>query len=187
MCDWVLPGFHRELSRCVSFLLPLGRSSLILDLLVACQLGCSQCADQTGDCISCASGFTQDSSDATKCDATPQTSSDGTTCPDGSFSSSGTCTPCSTECKTCNGGTSNNCIVCGSGKVSLNGSCVTTDGNGVCEGSNLIANNNKNECDSECPRNHVETCSRLLTNLMSRLRTRMHQMWDSEFHCRFDD
>lgn len=164
MCDWVLPGFHRELSRCVSFLLPPGRSSLILDLLVACQLGCSQCADQTGDCISCASGFTQDSSDATKCDATPQTSSDGTTCPDGSFSNSGTCTPCSTECKTCNGGTSNNCIVCGSGKVSLNGSCVTTDGNGVCEGSNLIANNNKNECDSECPRNHVETCSRLLTN-----------------------
>lgn len=131
--------------------LPLGCPLLMgRFFLVACQLGCSQCADQTGDCISCASGFTQDPSDATKCDATPQTSSSGAACPDGSFSNSGTCTPCSTECKTCNGGTSNNCIICNSGKVSLNGACVTTDGNGVCEGSNLIANNNKNECDSKC-------------------------------------
>ena len=29
----------------------------------------------------------------------------------------------------------------------LNGQCVATDGNGVCSGTYLIANNIKNECD----------------------------------------
>ena len=115
-----------------------------------CQLGCSQCADSTGDCISCKTGFTQNANDRTKCVAPQSVTSGGTICPDGSFSSGTSCTPCSPLCQTCTGSTSNDCIICGAGKYTLNGTCVQTDGNGVCQGSNLIADNNKHECDS-CP------------------------------------
>ena len=76
--------------------------------------------------------------------------SGGTTCPDGSFSTGQECSPCSSSCQTCNGPSSNNCIVCAAGQSLFNSSCVTTDSNGICEGSNgMIADNNKQECDSE--------------------------------------
>ncbi|KIJ63333.1 hypothetical protein HYDPIDRAFT_156112 [Hydnomerulius pinastri MD-312] len=114
-----------------------------------CQLGCAQCADGSGDCITCKSGFTQDANDRTKCDATPQTTSSGTACPDGSFSNGSSCQACSPECQTCTGSTSNECVICASGTYSFNGSCVQTNTGGVCQGtSNLIANNNKHECDT---------------------------------------
>ncbi|TFK45622.1 hypothetical protein OE88DRAFT_1784054 [Heliocybe sulcata] len=115
-----------------------------------CELGCTSCADGNGDCLSCASGFTLDANDRTKCIAQQSVTSTGTTCPDGSFSNGTACTPCSTECQTCTGASSNQCIICGSGRYMLNGTCVPADGNGVCEGSSLIANNDKHECDS-CP------------------------------------
>ncbi|KAI0085954.1 hypothetical protein BDY19DRAFT_986857 [Irpex rosettiformis] len=102
-----------------------------------CQLGCSQCADSTGDCISCKTNFSQNANDRTKCIPPQSVTSTGTVCPDGSFSN-GTSS------------TSNDCVICGAGKYTLNGTCVQTDGNGVCQGSNLIADNNKHECDS-CP------------------------------------
>ncbi|KAG1736888.1 insulin-like growth factor binding protein [Suillus paluster] len=108
-----------------------------------CQLGCQQCADSSGDCITCKSGFTQDANDRTKCDATSQTTSTGTICPDGSYSAGSSCAACSPLCQTCNGPTSNNCVICGSGTYSFNGSCVA---------SNLIANNNKHECDTCGPK-----------------------------------
>ncbi|KAH7928138.1 growth factor receptor domain-containing protein [Leucogyrophana mollusca] len=117
-----------------------------------CQLGCAQCADGTGDCITCKSGFTQDANDRTKCDATTQTTSSGTACPDGSFSNGSDCEPCSPLCQTCTGSTSNDCVICGSGSYSFNGSCVQTSSSGVCQGSNLIANNNKHECDTCGPK-----------------------------------
>ncbi|KAF8839870.1 growth factor receptor domain-containing protein [Paxillus ammoniavirescens] len=113
-----------------------------------CQLGCSQCADGSGDCITCKSGFTQDANDRTKCDATQQKTSSGTACPDGSYSSGSSCQACSPECQTCSGSTSNDCIICASGTYSFNGSCVQTNSGGACQGSSLIANNNKHECDS---------------------------------------
>ncbi|KAH7890062.1 growth factor receptor domain-containing protein [Phlebopus sp. FC_14] len=113
-----------------------------------CQLGCSECADGTGDCITCKSGFTQDANDRTKCDASQQTTSGGTACPDGSFSNGSSCQTCSPECQTCTGSTSNNCVICASGSYAFNGSCVQTNSGGVCQGSNLIANNNKHECDT---------------------------------------
>ncbi|KAG2355406.1 hypothetical protein BDR07DRAFT_1474106 [Suillus spraguei] len=84
-----------------------------------CQLGCQQCADGTGDCITCASGFTQDRNDRTMCDAIPQTTSNRTTCPTGSYSAGSSCT-----------------IFSG----------------GVCSGSNMIANNDKHECDTCGPK-----------------------------------
>ncbi|KAI0933443.1 hypothetical protein AcV5_005588 [Taiwanofungus camphoratus] len=115
-----------------------------------CSLGCTECADGTGDCITCKSGFTQSGNDATSCIAAQSKTSSGTTCPDGSFSNGTACATCSPLCQTCNGPTSNDCIICGAGTYSLNGSCVSTDSDGVCENSNLIANNNKHECDS-CP------------------------------------
>ncbi|KZT74043.1 hypothetical protein DAEQUDRAFT_807755 [Daedalea quercina L-15889] len=115
-----------------------------------CALGCEECASGTGDCITCASGFTQSSDDATQCIATQQTTSSGTQCPDGSFSSGSSCEQCSSLCQTCNGATSNDCIICATGSYKLNGSCVSTSSSGVCEDSNMIANNNKHECDS-CP------------------------------------
>ncbi|EPS98400.1 hypothetical protein FOMPIDRAFT_1031549 [Fomitopsis schrenkii] len=115
-----------------------------------CALGCEECANGTGDCITCGSGFTQSSNDATQCLAVQQTTSGGTQCPDGSFSNGSSCEQCSSLCQTCNGATSNNCIICATGSYKLNGSCVTTSSSGVCENSNMIANNNKHECDS-CP------------------------------------
>ncbi|KAG2087851.1 growth factor receptor domain-containing protein [Suillus cothurnatus] len=117
-----------------------------------CQLGCQQCADGTGDCITCASGFTQDGNDRTKCDAIPQTTSNGTACPDGSYGAGSACAVCSPLCTTCTGPNSNNCVICGSGTYKFNGSCVTTSTGGVCSGSNMIANNNKHECDTCGPK-----------------------------------
>ncbi|KAI0648425.1 hypothetical protein C8Q79DRAFT_955404 [Trametes meyenii] len=115
-----------------------------------CGLGCTQCADGNGDCISCKTGFTQNANDRTQCIAPQATTSTGTVCPDGSFSNGTSCQPCSPLCQTCSGPTSNDCIICGVGKYSTNGTCVGTDGNGVCSGSSLVADNNKHECDS-CP------------------------------------
>ncbi|KAF5382868.1 hypothetical protein D9757_007308 [Collybiopsis confluens] len=113
-----------------------------------CSIGCSSCSDGTGECQTCKTGFTQDANDRTKCDALPSTTTSGTVCPDGSFSSGGSCTPCSPSCQTCNGLSSNNCILCASGSYAFNGSCVTADSNGVCSGTGLIADNNKKECDT---------------------------------------
>ena len=45
--------------------------------------------------------------------------------------------------------TSNDCVVCGSGHVAFNGSCVSMDSNDVCEGTQLVVDNNKQECDSK--------------------------------------
>ncbi|RDX41022.1 hypothetical protein OH76DRAFT_257034 [Lentinus brumalis] len=115
-----------------------------------CSLGCTQCADGSGDCISCKSGFTQNANDRTQCIAQQATTSTGTVCPDGSFSDGTSCQPCSPLCQTCTGSSSSDCIICGSGKYSLNGTCVGTDDNGVCDGSSLVADNNKHECNS-CP------------------------------------
>ena len=115
---------------------------------IVCGIGCTQCADSNGDCITCKSGLTQNTNDGTQCVAPTQTNANGVQCPSASFNSNGVCTPCSPECQTCTAGTSNDCIICGNGKVSFNGSCVGTDGNGVCSGTKLIANNNKHACDS---------------------------------------
>lgn len=114
-----------------------------------CELGCDQCESGSGICTACASGFTQDANDRTKCNAATSVTTSGTQCPDGSFSNGTACAACSTSCTTCNGPTSNDCIVCANGQYKLNGTCVTTDTNGVCSGSSMIANNNKHECDCE--------------------------------------
>ncbi|KAF8875239.1 TNFR/NGFR cysteine-rich region family protein [Infundibulicybe gibba] len=113
-----------------------------------CQLGCTQCADGTGACTTCKSGFSQDANDKTKCNAPKSVTSTGTVCPDGSFSGGTSCSPCSSTCSTCTAGTSNDCVVCATGRYALNGTCVGTNSDGVCEGSNLIADNNKRQCDS---------------------------------------
>ncbi|PBK76440.1 growth factor receptor domain-containing protein [Armillaria solidipes] len=114
----------------------------------ACQLGCSACADSTGVCLTCKTGFTQDGNDKTKCDAPQSTTSSGTVCPDGSFSSGTNCTTCSSACQKCTGATSNDCTLCATGSYTFNGSCVSASSTGVCEGTNLIADNNKHVCDA---------------------------------------
>lgn len=115
-----------------------------------CQLGCSECADTTGTCVTCQSGYTQDPNDSTKCNPVQAVTSAGTACPDGSFSNGAECSVCSPSCRTCTGSSSNNCAVCANGKYMFNGSCVTADSNGICEGANgLVADNNKGECDSK--------------------------------------
>ncbi|RDB19354.1 Extracellular matrix protein FRAS1 [Hypsizygus marmoreus] len=113
-----------------------------------CQLGCTQCADTTGACIACKQGFTQDPNDKTRCNTLPSTTTTGTPCPEGSFSNEATCSLCSPSCKTCTGPTSNDCVICAAGQYLFNGNCVGTNSDGVCEGSNLIADNIKHECDS---------------------------------------
>ncbi|PIL33018.1 hypothetical protein GSI_04467 [Ganoderma sinense ZZ0214-1] len=100
-----------------------------------CSLGCTECADGSGECITCKSGFTQNANDRTQCFASQTTTSSGTTC---------------------SGATSGDCIICGAGKYTLNGNCVGTDGNGVCSGSTLVADNNKHECNT-CP-NSCTSC-----------------------------
>ncbi|KAF9009557.1 insulin-like growth factor binding protein [Cyathus striatus] len=114
-----------------------------------CQLGCTKCADTTGTCISCAQGFTQDTSDRTKCDAVATSTSTGILCPDGSFADGIKCSLCAGACKTCKGGTSNDCTLCASGSYMFNGVCVSTNDQGVCEGSGgFVADNVKHVCDT---------------------------------------
>ncbi|KAJ6532610.1 hypothetical protein B0H19DRAFT_1188013 [Mycena capillaripes] len=111
-----------------------------------CELGCTSCADGTGNCLTCGTHFTQDQNDATKCITVPTTAA----CPDGSFSSDGTnCVACSASCSTCFGPTSNDCALCPNlHYLTNNGSCVIASSTGVCDGSNLIADNNKGRCDA---------------------------------------
>ncbi|KAL6308652.1 hypothetical protein BKA93DRAFT_523402 [Sparassis latifolia] len=130
-----------------------------------CQLGCTECASGSGDCITCKSGFTQNANDATQCVAIQSATSSGTVCPDSGFNNGTGCAACSPLCQTCNGPTSNDCIICGAGTYSFNGSCVQTNNNGVCAGSNLIANNNKHECDT-CP-SKCTTCEYTTFNTLS--------------------
>ncbi|KAF8217653.1 insulin-like growth factor binding protein [Mycena galopus ATCC 62051] len=116
-----------------------------------CQIGCTSCAASTGVCTTCASGFTPDANDKTKCDPPPSTTSSGTLCPPGAFAEGANCTPCSSACSTCTGGTAADCVTCAAGTYLLNGTCVGTDANGVCTSSGtegLIANNDKGECDT---------------------------------------
>ncbi|KAJ6630230.1 insulin-like growth factor binding protein [Mycena sp. CBHHK59/15] len=113
-----------------------------------CQLGCTNCADGTGNCLTCGTHFTQDQNDATKCTTVPASAS-GVVCPAGSFSDGTNCVACSASCATCAGPTSNDCTLCPSSHyLTNNGSCVSASSVGVCEGSNLIADNNKGECDT---------------------------------------
>ncbi|KAJ7063671.1 insulin-like growth factor binding protein [Mycena amicta] len=113
-----------------------------------CQLGCASCADTTGNCLTCGPHFTQDQNDATKCTSVPTTAG-SVTCPDGSFSDGTNCTPCSGSCNTCSGPTSNDCTLCPTSHfLTNNGSCVSASSTGVCDGSNLIADNNKGKCDT---------------------------------------
>ncbi|KAK7438410.1 hypothetical protein VKT23_018023 [Stygiomarasmius scandens] len=144
---WTTADNGTACAKCASgfFLTSTGECSI-------CQIGCTSCADGTGECLACASGFTQDGNDKTKCNAVKSTTSDGTACPDGSFGSGSSCQPCSSSCQTCNGGAPSDCIICKSGTYKLNGNCVSADGNGVCAGSNLIADNNKHECDTCGPK-----------------------------------
>ena len=122
---------------------------------LVCQLGCTQCADGTGDCTACKSGFSQDANDPTKCNPPQSITTTGQTCPVGSFSTGSTCSPCSSSCQTCTGGTSSDCIVCATGLFTFNGACVSANSNGVCQGSGsgLIADNNKRECDCKSQSN----------------------------------
>ena len=120
-----------------------------------CALGCSQCADSSGSCITCKAGFTQSTTDSTQCNPPQSSTSSGTVCPDGSFSNGTACTACSPLCQTCSGGTSSDCIICGAGRSLLNGSCVQTDSSGVCQNPSgstgvFVADNNKHECEA-CP------------------------------------
>ena len=122
----------------------------LLTILAVCQTGCSKCAAETANCLACRQGFTQDPNDETKCSPLPAVTTGGTHCPKGSYSAGQQCANCSPSCGTCDGPSSNNCISCPPGQVLFNGNCVTTDANGVCEGSNgMIADNNKQECDGE--------------------------------------
>ncbi|KAF5349643.1 hypothetical protein D9756_008985 [Leucocoprinus leucothites] len=95
-----------------------------------CQPGCSKCADTTATCTQCKQGFSINSADNTKCDFVKQPTPAG---------------------QTCSGATSNDCILCAPGSLLFNGNCVSTNGDGVCQGTTgLLANNNKGECDA-CP------------------------------------
>ncbi|KAF7298436.1 Extracellular matrix protein FRAS1 [Mycena kentingensis (nom. inval.)] len=113
-----------------------------------CQLGCATCAEVSGNCLTCAPSFTQDQNDATKC-VTVAATAGGNTCPDGSFSDGTACQPCSASCSKCKGPTSNDCLVCPTSRfLSNDGSCVGASASGVCDGSDLIADNNKGKCDT---------------------------------------
>ena len=150
-CATCLPGFFlSSTGDCQSMKLThLFCFSHELTFYLVCQIGCTQCAAGTGDCITCKSGFTQDANDRTKCDPPQSKTTSGQTCPPGSFSNGTTCTPCSSSCGTCTGGTSSDCIVCATGLFTYNGTCVSANSNGVCEGSGLIADNDKRECDGK--------------------------------------
>ncbi|KAF4578385.1 hypothetical protein EYR36_000192 [Pleurotus pulmonarius] len=113
-----------------------------------CQAGCTQCADGTGACLTCKTGFTKDANDPTKCNPVQTPVPSGDLCPVGSFSDGTNCVRCSPSCQSCTGPSSNDCVICTSGQYLFNGGCVSANSDGVCEGSSLIADNNKFECDT---------------------------------------
>lgn len=135
---------------------------------LVCQLGCTQCADGTGDCTTCKSGFSQDTNDPTKCNPPPSVTTTGQTCPVGSFSTGTACSACSSSCQTCTGGTSSDCIICATGLFTLNGACVSANSGGICQGSSLIADNNKRECDGKSHCHQI--CSLFLNSQLIFLR-----------------
>ena len=149
VCLGLLPQHHGRMSR--YFEAPsIFELIFLTNIILVCELGCSECADSTAQCTTCKTGFTLDPTDKTKCDALPQTATGGVPCPDKSFSSNGVCTLCSSSCQTCTGPSSNDCVICAAGQYSFNGSCVSANTDGVCEGTNgLIADNNKHECDGQ--------------------------------------
>lgn len=86
----------------------------------------------------------------------PNKTSGGEVCPSGSFDGGNSnlnstgCTPCSKICKTCNGPTSNDCIVCAGLQAMFNNSCVALNADGICDGTGgMIADNNKHKCEGE--------------------------------------
>ncbi|KAF9484829.1 growth factor receptor domain-containing protein [Pholiota conissans] len=113
-----------------------------------CNIGCAQCSDVTGQCTACRTGQGIDSVDNTKCNVIATLTQTGTVCPQGTFSNGTACQSCSSACATCTGPTANDCGLCALGTFFNNGQCVSASNQGVCSGSDLIADNNKRECDS---------------------------------------
>jgi hypothetical protein len=126
---------------------------LLLTIFIACQLGCSSCDDQTGDCITCQNGFTQNPTDKTTCSVQLAKTSNGEVCPSATFqdtTNSTQCHGCAAECASCTGSSSNDCTVCANLRAMFNNSCVSTNSEGICEGSGgMIANNNNHKCEGE--------------------------------------
>ncbi|KAF9484961.1 growth factor receptor domain-containing protein [Pholiota conissans] len=112
-----------------------------------CGVGCSECADSTGQCTACESGLGISQTDPTQCETQKQFISQGATpCPSNTFLDGNSCSSCPTECATCTSTTQ--CVECAPGNYLFNGKCVSADANGLCQGANgLIADNNKKECD----------------------------------------
>ncbi len=151
-----------------------------LSLFAVCQIGCTACADGSGACQTCKPGFSRDANDATKCNPPAQATNNGVVCPSGSFSNgTSSCAPCASACQTCTGPTSNDCIVCASGLFTLNGACVSANADGICQGSNLIADNNKRECDSKSV---YFFGTRVSEELFYSLWCEMHKVQDSELY-----
>ncbi|TEB31330.1 hypothetical protein FA13DRAFT_1688046 [Coprinellus micaceus] len=116
-----------------------------------CQPGCIQCADTTGTCSACNSGFILNNLDRTKCDPIKPTLSSGSQCPDNTFGDGTECKVCSTICSSCTGPGDGDCLTCAPGFYLSNGLCVQADSNGVCQGNGgLVADNVKRTCES-CP------------------------------------
>lgn len=152
LCSKCSPGFFLTSSGDCQSMSPSSFRLFIpflIDIISVCNSGCAQCQDGAGSCSTCKSGFSTDANDKTRCNPAPQTASGGTVCPDGSFGAGASCSPCASQCKTCTGASANQCTTCADGLVFLNDSCVSPDSNGICPGTNLIADNNKRECDSK--------------------------------------
>lgn len=148
VCGWVLPHLNRRLQRCVQLFRMLKFPPLTLSS-IACGQGCQRCADTTGVCSSCKSGFVQDNADRTKCSPPTQSTQSGQICPSGSFASGNQCVACDNACETCSGLGANACTTCTRGQFLVNGVCVGVNSDGICAGTNMIADNLKRECDSK--------------------------------------
>src|SRR6266545_2259477 len=98
VCTWFFPDIDWRLPR---YEYAFHSTMPILINCSVCQLGCTQCADGPGTCISCKTGFTQNANDKTKCNPVSSQTTDGIQCPDGSFSTGAQCATCSPACRTC--------------------------------------------------------------------------------------
>ncbi|PPR01948.1 hypothetical protein CVT24_011097 [Panaeolus cyanescens] len=113
-----------------------------------CQPGCTVCSAGTGECTICNPDMTKDGNDPTKCVLIPPVDTNNQPCPAASFSANGVCTSCPNTCGSCTGGSPNDCLTCAPGLYMLNGACVSANADGICQGSNQIANNVKVACDT---------------------------------------
>jgi hypothetical protein len=115
--------------RCLLF--SLCRTNLYIIGCLECSKPCASCSKTPSNCTSCINRLPGPSGGCVD------------TCPDGTFSMSGNCVPCSPDCAACSGGAYNQCTKCNPHRPVLdNNRCLPW-----CKGKNQFYNSTTLKCE----------------------------------------